>query len=40
VLFNLGPFELVVIGVAFAVLVGGPIVATAVLAWLRRRRDR
>lgn len=39
-LFSLGPYELVIIAGVFAVITVGPVVAAAVITWVRRRRAR
>ena len=38
-LFNLGPYELVVIVGGFAAITVGPLAAAAVVTWVRRRRN-
>jgi hypothetical protein len=40
VLFNLGPYELLVIGGVFLAITAGPMLAAMVVAWVRRRRAR
>jgi hypothetical protein len=40
VLFNLGPYELVVVAGVFATITLGPLAAAAIVTWVRRRRAR
>ncbi|MBX3468919.1 MAG: hypothetical protein KF878_18775 [Planctomycetes bacterium] len=39
-LFSLGPYEILIIAGAFAVITLGPVAAGLVLAWVRRRRAK
>lgn len=39
-LFSLGPYEVLVIAGVFAAITVGPVVAAAVITWVRRRRGR
>ena len=38
--FNLGPWELVIILAAMAVLLGGPVLVMAAVVWVKRMRQR
>jgi hypothetical protein len=40
VLFSLGPYELLIIAGVFGAITVGPMVAAAVITWVRRRRAR